>query len=35
MTDLRPKELIRAEHLINEAKFKEALKIIENFSKSE
>ncbi|MHA2281266.1 MAG: tetratricopeptide repeat protein, partial [Promethearchaeota archaeon] len=33
MSDLRPKELIRAEQLINEGKLKEALQIIESFEK--
>ncbi|KKN57294.1 hypothetical protein LCGC14_0563750 [marine sediment metagenome] len=31
MSDSRPKELLRVEQLINEVKFEEALKIIENF----
>lgn len=35
MTDSRPKELIRAEKLFPEARFKEALKIIKDFEKKE
>jgi tetratricopeptide (TPR) repeat protein len=35
MLNSKPKELLRAEQLINKAKFKEALEIIENFERKE
>ena len=35
MTDPRPREFLRLEQLINEAKFEDALKTIENFEKKE
>ena len=35
MTDPRPRELLLVEQLINEAKFEDALKTIENFEKKE